>query len=158
MIDGVTSGGQLRVKPVGVKAMVIYESMTGNTRQAAGLIAGELGRGGLEVVGLSPAHAVDLQALSAAELVVVGTWTDGMLVVGQRPGRAGRLQQLPAMQGKRAVVYCTYAINPGRTIDKLMGIVTGRGADVMGGLALHRRHLEEGAADFTGRLLGALAG
>jgi flavodoxin I len=137
--------------------MVIYESLTGNTRRAAGLIGGQLAAGGLDVINLSPANAVDLQALSAAELVVVGTWTDGMLVVGQRPGRAGRLQQLPAMRGKRAVVYCTYAINPGKTIDKLMGIVGGRGADVIGGLALHRRHLEEGAADFSGRLLGALA-
>ena len=137
--------------------MVIYESLTGNTRRAAGLIGGQLASGGLDVINLSPANAVDLQALSAAELVVVGTWTDGILVVGQRPGRAGRLQQLPAMRGKRAVVFCTYAINPGKTIDKLMGIVGGRGADVIGGLALHRRHLEEGAADFSGRLLGALA-
>jgi 2-polyprenyl-6-methoxyphenol hydroxylase-like FAD-dependent oxidoreductase len=31
--------------------------------------------------------------------------------------------------GKRAVVYCTYAINPGRTIDKMMGIIGQRGAD-----------------------------
>jgi hypothetical protein len=137
--------------------MVIYESLTGNTRRAAGLIGGQLAAGGLDVITMSAANAVDLQALSAAELVVVGTWTDGILVVGQRPGRAGRLQQLPAMRGKRAVVFCTYAINPGKTIDKLMGIVGGRGADVMGGLALHRRHLEEGAADFSGRLLGALA-
>jgi hypothetical protein len=137
--------------------MVIHESLTGNTRKAAGLIAGQLDQGGLEIVGVSPAAAVDLQALSEAELVVIGTWTDGILVVGQRPGRAGRLQQLPAMQGKRAVVYCTYAINPGKTIDKMMGIMSGRGADVIGGLALHRRHLAEGAADFADRLLGALA-
>ena len=137
--------------------MVIYESLTGNTRKAAGLIAGQLDQGGLEIVSVSPANAVDLQALSEAELVVIGTWTDGILVVGQRPGRAGRLQQLPAMQGKRAVVYCTYAINPGKTIDKMMGIMAGRGANVIGGLALHRRHLEEGAADFADRLLGALA-
>ena len=137
--------------------MVIYESLTGNTRKAAGLIGAQLAGGGLDVINLSPANAVDLQALSAAELVVVGTWTDGILVVGQRPGRAARLQQLPAMRGKRAVVYCTYAINPGKTIDKMMGIVGGRGADVIGGLALHRRHLDDGARDFADRLLGALA-
>src|SRR5437763_13564847 len=137
--------------------MVIYESLTGNTRKAAGLIGAQLARGGLDVINVSAANAVDLQALSAAELVVVGTWTDGILVVGQRPGRAARLQQLPAMRGKRAVVYCTYAINPGQTIDKMMGIVGGRGADVIGGLALHRRHLDDGARDFADRLLGALA-
>ena len=141
-----------------VKAIVIYESMTGNTRRAAGLIAGQLEQGGLEIVNVSPATAVDLQGLSEAELVVVGSWTDGIFVVGQRPGRAARLQQLPAMQGKRAVVYCTYALNPGKTVEKMMTIMGGRGAEVMGGLALHRRHLEEGAADFADRLFGALAG
>ena len=137
--------------------MLIYESLTGNTRKAAGLIGEQLSRGGLDVLAMSPTTAVDLQALSAADLVVVGTWTDGILVVGQRPGRSGRLAQLPAMQGKQAVVFCTYAINPGRTIDKMMGIIGGRGADVTGGLALHRRHLEDGARDFADRLLGALS-
>jgi len=138
--------------------MLIYETLTGNTHKAAGLIGEQLSRGGLDIVGMSPTTAVDLQALSAADLVVVGTWTDGILVIGQKPGRATRLHQLPAMQGKRAVVFCTYAINPGRTIDKMMGIIGGRGADVIGGLALSRRHLDEGARDFSDRLLGALAG
>jgi hypothetical protein len=138
--------------------MLIYESLTGNTERAAGLIGEQLSRGGLEIAGMSPTTAVDLQALSESDLVVVGTWTDGILVVGQRPGRAGRLSQLPAMQGKRAVVFCTYAINPGRTIDKMMAIIGGRGADVIGGLALHRRHLEDGAKDFSTRLLEAVGG
>jgi hypothetical protein len=143
---------------MGVKAMLIHESLTGNTRKAGDLIAEHLSRGGLEVVATCPTTAVDLQALSVAELVVVGTWTDGIFVVGQKPGRAGRLAKLPAMSGKRAVVYCTYAINPGRTIDKMMGIIGQRGADVIGGLALSRRHLGDGARDFADRLLGALAG
>jgi hypothetical protein len=138
--------------------MLIYESLTGNTRKAADLIGDELSRGGFEILAINPTTAVDLQALSSAELVVVGTWTDGILVVGQKPGRATRLAQLPAMQGKRAVVYCTYAINPGRTIDKMMGIIGQRGADVIGGLALNRRHLADGARDFSDRLLGAVAG
>jgi hypothetical protein len=140
-----------------VKAILIYESLTGNTRKAADLIGAELSSGGLEILAVNPTTAVDLQALSEAELVVVGTWTDGILVIGQKPGRAGRLAQLPAMQGKQAVVYCTYAINPGRTIEKMMGIIGGRGADVIGGLALNRRHLADGARDFSDRLLGAVA-
>ncbi len=138
--------------------MLIYESLTGNTRKAADLIGNELSSGGFEILAVNPTTAVDLQALSEAELIVVGTWTDGILVVGQKPGRATRLAQLPAMQGKRAVVYCTYAINPGRTIDKMMGIIGQRGADVIGGLALNRRHLVDGARDFSDRLLGAVAG
>jgi hypothetical protein len=141
-----------------VKAMVIHESLTGNTRKAAGLVAEGLAHHGVDITAVSPASAVDLHGLQAADVVIVGTWTDGLVIVGQRPGRASRLAQLPVMQGKRAFVYCTYAVNPGRTIDKLMGIVGGRGAEVMGGLALHRRHLDEGAADYVDRLMGALAG
>jgi hypothetical protein len=141
-----------------VKAIVIYESLTGNTRKAAGLLAESLGRNDIDVTAVSPATQVDLRGLQAADLVIVGTWTDGILVVGQRPGRADRLTHLPAMQGKQAYVFCTYALNPGKTIEKLVGIVNQRGADVRGGLALHRRHLETGVDDYVSRLLGALAG
>jgi hypothetical protein len=137
--------------------MVIYETLTGNTRKAAGLIAEGLARNDLDITAVSPTTQVDLRGLQAAELVIVGTWTDGIFVVGQRPGRADRLMHLPAMQGKQAYVFCTYALNPGKTIDKLMGIVRQRGADGRGGLALHRRHLEQGANDYVARLLGALA-
>jgi flavorubredoxin len=140
-----------------VKVTVIYESLTGNTRTAAGLIAEEMARKGLDITAVSPVTAVDLKGLAAADLVVVGTWTDGIFVVGQRPGRIDRLTHMPAMAGKRAVVYCTYALNPGKTIDKLMRVVEGRGADVMGGLALSRRHLADGALDFVDRLTVALA-
>jgi hypothetical protein len=136
--------------------MVIYESLTGNTRKAAGLVAEGLASNDFDITAVSPTNAVDLRGLQAAELVVVGTWTDGILVVGQRPGRADRLRNLPAMNGKQAVVYCTYALNPGKTIDKLIGIVRGLGANVTGGLALHRRHLDVGAADYVDRLVSSL--
>ena len=77
-------------------------------------------------------------------------------MVGQRPGRIGRLVKLPVIDGKKAAVYCTYALNPGRTLDKLAGIVTRRGGDVIGGTAIKRDDLAGGAADFVDRLLAAL--
>jgi hypothetical protein len=138
-----------------VQALVIHESLTGHTRRAGELIAEELTRAGVSAVAC-PTTRIDLAALADADLVVVGTWTDGILVVGQRPGRAGRLRKLPAMMGKRAAVYCTYAIDPGRTLDKLSVIVAERGATVLGGFAIHRTRLEQGAADFTDRVLAAL--
>ena len=138
-------------------AVIIYESMTGTTRRAAHLIGDGFfdHRIGSQVF---PTTGVTADAVATADLVVVGTWTDGALIVGQRPGRSKRLRALPDLAGKRCVVYCTYAINPGRTIDKMMGIIGQRGADVIGGLALNRRHLADGARDFSDRLLGAVAG
>lgn len=138
-----------------MRAVVIYESLTGNTRRAAGVIARQMTAQGVETVAC-PITAIDYQALSAADLVIVGSWTDGVFVVGQRPGRAHRLRALPSLSGKRAVVYCTYAINPGRTLDKMTAIIEGRGAQVIGGMAIRRTDLEGGAEELAGRLVGAV--
>ncbi|MCP3989792.1 MAG: hypothetical protein GY724_12005, partial [Actinomycetia bacterium] len=42
------------------------------------------------------------------------------------------------------------------TLDKLTGIVTRRGGDVVGGFAIKRTDLSGGAVEFVDRLLGAL--
>ena len=100
-------------------AVVIYESLTGNTRRAAEIIGLELQRQGVAAT-VCNITAIDLQALSAADLVVVGSWTDGMFFFGQRPGRGGRIKdRLPAMRGKRAVTFVTFALEPRKALDKL---------------------------------------
>lgn len=134
-----------------MNAVVIYESLTGNTRKLAGLIAGELTASGARAVAC-PITRIDYQALSGADLVIVGSWTDGVFVVGQRPGRAHRLRAMPVLDGKRALVFCTFAINPGRTLDKMTTILEDRGAQVLGGMAIHRGDLEGGAKEFVSRL------
>ena len=138
-----------------MRAVVIYESLTGNTRKAAGMIAGHMTTQGVETVDC-PITDIDYQALSVADLVIVGSWTDGVFVVGQRPGRAHRLRALPALTAKRAVVYCTYAINPGRTLDKMTAIIEGRGAEVIGGMAIRRNDLQGGAEQLAERLVAAV--
>lgn len=140
----------------GVRTIVIYESLTGNTRRAAELIGGELINAGMPVTAICPTTAIDYQALSEAELVVLGSWVDGIFVVGQHPARSGRLRKLPALAGKRAVAYCTYALDPGRTLTKMSAILAERGADPLGGYAINRRHLDDGAKELVDRLAGAL--
>lgn len=138
-----------------MNAIVIYESLTGNTRKAAELIASELRAAGVDTA-VSPVDVVDLGALAAADLVVIGSWVDGFLFVGQRPGRAGRLRNLPVITGKRVAVYCTYAIDPGKTLTKLEAIVTERGGISIGGMALHRKRLADEATEFADRLVASL--
>lgn len=139
-----------------MNAVVIYESLTGNTRRAGELIAAQLRAAGWSAVAC-PVTAVDYQAVSAAELVVIGTWTDGLIIAGQRPGRAGRIRRLPVLTGKRAAVYCTYAIDAGRTLEKLAAIVEGLGAEMVGGMSIRRDKIDGGVADFVGRLLAVVA-
>ena len=133
-------------------AVVIYESLTGNTRKAAGLIAAGLRDAGHDAVAC-PTFQVDYQALHEADLVIIGGWTDGLFLVGQRPGRAGRLRKLPSLVGKRAVCFVTYALDAGKTLEKTIAIVEGLGATVEGGMTIRRDRLEAGAEELVARLL-----
>jgi hypothetical protein len=134
-------------------AIVIYESLTGNTRRAGDRIARELQGAGISATACPITH-IDYPALAAADTVVVGTWTDGMVLFGQRPGRGGRIwMKLPAIDRKRTALYCTYAVAPGKTLEKLGVLVSGRGGDVIGGYAITRSKVDAGAATFVERLL-----
>jgi hypothetical protein len=139
-----------------VNGIVIYESLTGNTKRASVLIAEALTRAGVRTT-TSPITNVNYQALHEADLVIVGTWTDGMIFIGQRPGRAGRLKTMPAVAGKQCVVFITYAIDSGRALEKLQTIVEDRGGDVIGGMAIRRDNIPAGSQDFVDRLLEAVS-
>ena len=138
-----------------MQAVVIYESLTGNTRRAAAMIAAKLTAEGVPTVDM-PITAVDYQALQAADLVIVGSWVDGLFVVGQRPGRQGRIRSMPALGGKKAVVYLTYALDPGKALEKMAATVEARGADVLGGLTIRRDKLTSGVEDFVDRVLSVI--
>ena len=131
---------------------MIYESLTGNTAKAGQAIAAGLTAEGLPTQAF-PIKQIDYQALSKADLVIVGSWVDGLVVVGQRPGRLGRIKGMPALAGKRAVVYLTYAIDAGKALQKMSDAVTARGAEVLGGQLIRRDKLDAGVADFVDRVL-----
>lgn len=139
-----------------MEAVVIFESLTGNTAKAGRAIAAQLATAGV------PSHAypitgIDYQVLSRADLVIVGSWTDGLIVVGQKPGRLGRIKSMPALAGKRAIVYLTYAIDAGKALQKLSDAVAARGADVIGGQTIRRDKLQAGVDDLVDRILAITA-
>jgi hypothetical protein len=138
-----------------VDAVIIYESMTGTTRRAAHLIGDGFYDHRIGST-IHPAGGVTAGEVADADLVVVGTWTDGALIVGQRPAKARRLRALPDLTGKRCLVYCTYAIHPGQTLKKLTAIVEARGGEVLGGMTFRRDHLEQDAAEFVDRVIAAV--
>jgi hypothetical protein len=138
-----------------VKAIVIWESVTGTTRKAAHKIAAGLRARGIETT-VNSVTSIDHGALSAAGLVIVGSWTDGLVFFGQKPGRQSRLWSLPYLTGKQAFVYCTYAVDAGHAVDKLEAIVANRGADVLGGRKIHRFHVDRDCAAFLDEILQAV--
>ena len=139
-----------------MEAIVVYESLTGNTAKAGRAIAEGLRANGIPAVAC-PITAIDYQALSRADLVVVGSWVDGLIFVGQRPGRVGRITSMPALAGKRAVVYLTYAIDAGRSLEKLAAAVEFRGAEVLGGVTIRRDKLQDGVEDLVEGILDVVS-
>ena len=135
---------------------MLVESLTGNTWKAAELIADDLRQEGWMINGLTKLRAPDLAALQDADMVLIGTWVHGLFVVGQTPWALSTISNLPAMRGKRAAVFCTFALNPGRSLDKLTTAVGATGADVVGGLALSRSKLDEHSEVFASRLVSAV--
>ena len=136
-----------------MKAALLVESLTGNTWRAGEMMAEHLQQAGWGITALSPVKQPDYSGVQAADLVLVGTWVHGLFVVGQAPWGLGMLEKLPAMKGKKAAAFCTYALNPGKSLQKMTGVLDRLGAEVLGGVALHRAKLPQHTEEFAARLV-----
>jgi hypothetical protein len=145
--------------------VAIYESRTGTTRRAALTIGDALWERGIGCRTFPASGGIDADTVAAADAVLVGTWTDGLFVVGQRPGGRRRLEgvfngltgtdsQPGPLAGKPCLLYCTYAVAPGATLSKLQELVESAGGEVVGGLAIRRDSIGDGAA----RMVDAVSG
>ncbi len=141
-----------------MKAALLVESLTGNTWTAAERVAGLLQQERWTITGLSKVKQPDHASIQEADLVLVGTWVHGAFVFGQAPWAVSNIANLPAMRGKKAAAFCTFALDPGKALDKLSRALGDTGAYVIGGLALSRSKLDEHAEVFASRLVAALPG
>jgi flavodoxin I len=139
-----------------MKAALLVESLTGNTWRAAEMVADLLQQERWTITGLSKVRYPDLQAVQDADLVLVGTWVHGAFVFAQAPWAERTIANLPTMRGKRAATFCTFALNPGRSLDRLNRAVGDTGAYVIGGVAMSRSKLPEHTEVFAARLLDAV--
>ncbi len=139
-----------------MKAALLIESLTGNTWKAAELIADKLQQERWGITGMSKVGTPDLASIQRADLVLIGTWTHGLFVVGQSPWNAGAIANLPTLRGKQAACFLTFALNAGKSIDRLTKAVGQTGASVIGGLEVKRNHLDAHTALFVERLLDAV--
>ncbi|GJM38463.1 MAG: hypothetical protein DHS20C19_18300 [Acidimicrobiales bacterium] len=131
-----------------VKVAVVYESRTGNTARAAEMVGAAAESLGHEV-GVWETRKANLDFLKEADMVFVGTWTDGLIIGGHRPGDAGRLLDLPGIWGKPTAGFLTYAVHAGKVLDGLADVVELRGGDWIGGNVFKRHKLPEGIAGFV---------
>ena len=133
-----------------MRVLVVYESRGGRTAKTAAAVADVLRGAGHDVVLASVTEAQPADA-TAADLVVVGSWTEGLIVFGVGPAKAVRawLERLPFLAGRRAAVFCTYAFFPRGTLDAMASRLTARGATVVARRAVHRRDPLAGVEEFA---------
>ena len=142
---------------VAMKAAILYQSLTGTTREAGELIAVNLQQEGWGITGVSPVSKPELRSIQDADLVIVGTWVHGLFVVGQMPFGVANLENLPAMRGKKAATFCTYGLNPGKSLAKMDDAVRKTGLEVVDGMAIHRGKLRARTEELAAQLTNTLA-
>lgn len=113
--------------------IIVYDSQTGTTAKAAEAMGKTLTAQGhsCRVQTISDAKP---EQVAEADLICVGSWVQGLFVVMQHPtaGMMNFIEKLPNLNGKRAVVFCTYKIATGSTLKKMTSALEQKGASVVG--------------------------
>lgn len=123
-----------------MRVLILYETRRGFTLTVARAIRDELRERGIEAAA-APVRDVDTGTVNAASVLIVGAWTQGMILfkVGPAEGALRGIESLPPLGGRPAAVFCTCAVAPLRTLDVLSRHLVRRGTTVVGGFAFKRR-------------------
>ena len=114
-----------------MNAVVAYHSTTGNTRRAAETIAAKLKTNGDEasIVLVEQLTTADVEA---ADVVFLGTWAQGLFLIGVRPAGIERwLPALPPLAGKPVGLFATYRLRPAGLLRKFADAVVSKGGRVV---------------------------
>jgi glutamate synthase (NADPH/NADH) small chain len=141
------------------RVLIAYESRGGHTAALARQLASEMARAGALA---SPRRLGDigLADIVAADLVVVGTWVEGLVIAGVGPARAARaaIDRLPELGATKLATFCTYRVAPGATLAKLRHRLEAKGGHVVVEQAFGPKDLTGASPSaFADRVLAALA-
>jgi hypothetical protein len=120
--------------------LILYETRRGFTLTVARAIRDEIrGRGHLATA--APIRGIDPGTLAAADALIVGSWTKGLLVVrvGPADGAIEGIAALPDLDGLPAAVFCTCDVAPRGTLRILASRLRRRGGRVLVEHAFRRR-------------------
>ena len=144
-----------------MKTAVMYQSLRGGTRRAANAIANSFQSSGA-TVGTYPVTNIDAQFVLDADLLVIGTWTDGLFGIGAKPAQIGKLNALPDMSQRKASLFVTYEISPTKSLQQFEEWAQERGIDLVHQQGFKVRgpfskDISDEVADFTQKSMEAIA-
>ena len=137
-----------------MKVAVVYESRTGHTAQLAELIGAATQELGHEV-GVYPSDKINLEYLTDADMVFLGSWCHGIFVMGQHPGDVGKLLAMPGLWGKPVAGFISYALAAGKVQDKMADVAEILGGEWLGGRNFRQDRKTDGLAGFVVAALDA---
>ncbi len=124
-------------------AAVVYCSRTGRTQRYAEEIGAYLSSKGIQTAVSSVADA-DPAAVAGADLVLLGSWTSGLMVVLQHPDGpwTSFVRELPQLGG-RVGLFTTYKLLTGSVFARMRDQLAGKAAQVALTLKSRDGHLGE---------------
>lgn len=132
-----------------MKILVMYNSRGGTTLTTAENIVSVASAMHHEVK-VKTVDEVQSSHVEEADAMFVGAWVEGFVVFGVKPtGAETWIQALPSFMGKPVGVFCTYAVNPRGSLNKLSALLQEKNARVVDQHAFHRTHLGQDVDDFV---------
>ncbi|MBO59357.1 MAG: flavodoxin family protein [Actinomycetota bacterium] len=136
--------------------VVIHQSRSGNTKKAAELLGGAVNSPENKVTVRSTEN-LDFKELANADLIFIGTWVDGLILFGHRPGDIGKLNTIPPLWGKTVVAFMTHAVNPGKAASKFANFLESKGANVISSRSISKSKIESEIRPFAEEVLAGLS-
>lgn len=116
-----------------MNSLIIYDSMTGTTAKAAQAMGTILQQQGhtCQVESLSQVNPAQL---SEADLICIGSWVKGLFIIRQHPteGIMRFIEQSENLAGKDVLLFCTYKLAVGSTLEQMARALESKGANVVG--------------------------
>lgn len=102
------------------KAIIIYNSKTGNTKYFAGEISKYLKNQNIEAESIS-IFDYSPELMANTDVVLLGCWTGGLMVMFQHPQKVWKefARELPDLSDKNVALFTTYKIATGGFFGKM---------------------------------------
>ena len=123
-----------------MRVLILYETRRGFTLTVARAIRDAIRSHGLAATA-APIRRVDAGTVAAADAIVVGSWTQGLIVakVGPADGALEGIAALPPLEGRPTAVFCTCDVAPRGTLDIMTSRLRRAGGRVLVAHAFRRR-------------------
>ena len=136
-----------------MRIAIVYDSRTGTTKSAAEKMK-DLATSKGHDCSLVPVQAADAAEVSAADVICIGSWTEGLFFILQHATKA-TMEFIGALSldGKTAAVFCTYKTAAGKILPKMAAAMTARGANVTGQFKSRGPNVPDGFAAWVDGLV-----